>query len=214
MSDECGVYIIKSLDSGRVYVGSSQRVRSRIAQHIKLLDNRKHHNDDMIHEWEKFGSDRFQFALLESCEKDKLRLNEFLWCKHYDSFNPEKGFNKNRSAKPEDFEPPHLLMNPHLWPMFSGWSHGLLLLALKMDRNNIVIISAKDRKVLASALGIAVQTFNNRMASIVKNGTISRVNNGEYVIDNSVVKWGKYQKLSARDIYAMLRYEEYQEKVA
>lgn len=212
MSDICGVYIIKSLESGRVYIGSSKRVRARIARHVKLLNNRKHHNDDMIGEWEKFGEDSFEFSLIEECNEDMLRVREFMWCKKYDVFNPLNGFNKNLPVNIEATEPPHFLFNCNFALRTRCCSFkALIFFMFKMDKYNIFSLSSRDRKILASACSISLNTINIYISSMCGNDIISKLDNGCYIVNRTLCRWGVYEKLSVDDIHIRLTGLKYSE---
>lgn len=49
-----GVYIIKNLKTGKVYVGSSNHVDTRIHDHFSLLEAKKHYNWKMQKEYNNY----------------------------------------------------------------------------------------------------------------------------------------------------------------
>lgn len=202
MTDICGVYIIKSLESGRVYVGSSQKVMGRIKQHIKLLNARKHHNDDMIDEWEKFGQKKFDFELLEKCRPEERKAKEFAWCMKYKAFEAANGFNKNKPASYNNLEPAHLLVNCMALIKIPGGSKNLFtFLSWAMNSRNVLFFNRRDRKIAASALGCSLSAINNKLSTLMKGGYIRKLNDGSYEIEKTVVKWGKYQKSTYEDLH-------------
>jgi hypothetical protein len=49
-----GYYILKNLANNRIYIGSSSNISCRIKRHIKNLENNKHKNKELQHDW-NFG---------------------------------------------------------------------------------------------------------------------------------------------------------------
>lgn len=65
MPDVSGVYLIRNVVNGRVYVGSSCLVHKRLDAHKSLLNRQKHHNRHLQAAWNKYGASSFSFQLLE-----------------------------------------------------------------------------------------------------------------------------------------------------
>lgn len=62
-----GVYAIRHIASGRVYVGSSLRIHDRWAGHVRDLERGRHGSRHLQHAWSKYGADAFEFIVLETC---------------------------------------------------------------------------------------------------------------------------------------------------
>ena len=73
-----GIYEIKNKLNNHRYVGSSIDIKERIAKHIRLLNKNKHHCKHLQYAWNKYGSNHFEFNVLEICEpiKDTLLFIE------------------------------------------------------------------------------------------------------------------------------------------
>lgn len=67
-SSKSGVYQIRNLTNGRVYVGSAKRFKQRYSEHVKSLGKGTHHNKFLQHDFNKCGSDEFIFEVLEVIE--------------------------------------------------------------------------------------------------------------------------------------------------
>lgn len=66
LGEQVGVYLIRNLDNGRVYIGStSVSFRSRWARHINDLCKGQHQNALLQYDWDHKTPDRFQFDVLE-----------------------------------------------------------------------------------------------------------------------------------------------------
>lgn len=60
-----GVYIIKNMKNGKVYVGSSADIPTRWSKHRGTLEAGTHHNTKLQRAWLKYGRDVFSFEVVE-----------------------------------------------------------------------------------------------------------------------------------------------------
>lgn len=68
---DCGVYKIVNKINGKVYIGSSCDVKSRWSHHRSDLCRGVHHNRYLQRAWDKYGSDAFEFYLVEKCSREE-----------------------------------------------------------------------------------------------------------------------------------------------
>lgn len=66
-----GIYGIRCLANGRVYVGQSQNMESRWSGHRRELRQGTHYNDHLQNAWNKYGADNFAFFICEEVSKEK-----------------------------------------------------------------------------------------------------------------------------------------------
>lgn len=71
-----GIYKIVNKIDGKYYVGSSQNIQYRWTEHKRRLNGNCHHNDYLQHAWNKYGSESFDFIILESTDIDKTMVIE------------------------------------------------------------------------------------------------------------------------------------------
>ena len=71
-----GIYIIKNLKNGKVYVGQSRDIYRRWKEHKNELNKNKHCNVKLQNAWNKYGSDAFSFIIQLECSVDDLNDNE------------------------------------------------------------------------------------------------------------------------------------------
>lgn len=68
--DKQGVYVIKCLSSEKIYVGSTTMTfLKRYRHHLTQLQNNNHKNSHLQNSYNKYGSDNFEFDILEICDK-------------------------------------------------------------------------------------------------------------------------------------------------
>lgn len=75
---ESGIYIIRNVVNGRVYVGSAENFTARWNKHLRELKSGKHFNSKLQRAWNKYGSECFTFEPIVYCPKDQLFFHEQL----------------------------------------------------------------------------------------------------------------------------------------
>src|SRR5690606_4713108 len=70
-SKKGGVYQIRNLINGKIYIGSAKCVQVRASQHLSKLKQGKHANKHLQNAFNKHGEDAFLFEVLEVVEGDK-----------------------------------------------------------------------------------------------------------------------------------------------
>lgn len=71
-----GIYQIKNIVSGKLYVGSSNIVQKRRSQHLRELRKGIHSNLKLQNAWNKYGESNFEFSIIETCEVEDLQTRE------------------------------------------------------------------------------------------------------------------------------------------
>jgi group I intron endonuclease len=85
-----GIYIIKNIKTGKVYVGSSVKLEAREQRHFKNLIDGNHHSNKLQNSYNKYGKDYFIFEPIEEYEEidnEILIEREQHWIDFYDSYN-------------------------------------------------------------------------------------------------------------------------------
>ncbi|MFA6571307.1 MAG: GIY-YIG nuclease family protein [Bacteroidota bacterium] len=102
-----GVFAIKNLKTGRVWLGSTMNLKNIYIRYQILLNNGKHINSRLQEDWHTFGEESFEFEVLDTLElkegpdynySEDLEILEMLWL---DKFRPleEKTYNKNEKIR-------------------------------------------------------------------------------------------------------------------
>lgn len=99
------IYCIKSIDTGKVYVGKSVNVKARWYAHRSALKdtafNKKKCNRRLWADVQKFGIDRFEFSILEQfeeVEESVLSDREVFWMDKLQAYDSGKGYNLMRDS--------------------------------------------------------------------------------------------------------------------
>ena len=98
-----GIYVIKNLINGKIYVGKSKNCYKRLHQHLSdiNIDSRNYNeNPHLLNAFKKYGSDNFDYYIVEKFNEENeeileklLAERELYWMKELDSLNKEKGYN-------------------------------------------------------------------------------------------------------------------------
>lgn len=103
---KAGIYCIKNLRDDKVYVGRSVDIERRLAQHRRSLQLGKstHH---LQNAWNKYGSDAFEFTVLEYCDPTETVLKEAQWIKALSACLRTSGYNLNEESGDGSFTQSH-----------------------------------------------------------------------------------------------------------
>ena len=78
----CGIYCIKNVKNGKVYVGQSVKIEKRFAKHKRELNKNEHWIKELQKDWNDNETD-FEFLIIELCEKNELNDKERYWISYY-----------------------------------------------------------------------------------------------------------------------------------
>lgn len=94
-----GVYAIRCLENGKVYIGSAVNFRSRWRVHRCHLSKGTHHSQHLQFAWNKYGADRFIFEILETVlDRSNLIQVEQAWLDRIRPFDRKIGYNLSPTA--------------------------------------------------------------------------------------------------------------------
>jgi len=95
-----GIYQIRNIVNGRVYVGSAINIDRRWREHRIMLKRNLHSSIRLQHSWNKHGTTAFIFELLEYVEdRAILVVREQFWMDRLSAAHRERGLNMRPSAK-------------------------------------------------------------------------------------------------------------------
>jgi group I intron endonuclease len=88
-----GIYMIKNLVNGKVYIGKTKNLYRRRHQHFQELKKNKHLNNYLQKSFNKYGSENFEFIVIECAKNELLGKREYYWCEYYKSYQRSCGYN-------------------------------------------------------------------------------------------------------------------------
>ncbi len=100
-ANKSGIYQIRNLVDGKVYIGSCKTFKVRAKQHETQLTNCNHFNRHLQSAWNKHGGDVFLFKVLEIVngeKKDRTKREEEILLELYYSGRWEECYNFNKHA--------------------------------------------------------------------------------------------------------------------
>lgn len=89
-----GVYKIRNIQTGKVYIGSSKNLKNRIRDHRIALKNNQN-SPYLQRAYNKYGKANFEFKVLLRCDAQRavLLVHEQHFIDIYDATNPKYGYN-------------------------------------------------------------------------------------------------------------------------
>jgi len=88
-----GVYQIRCIPTGKVYIGSAVDLQHRWEQHRRSLRRDDHRNIHLQYAWDKYGEQNFEFSVLEFVEASDLLRAEQEWINRTGCADRNVGFN-------------------------------------------------------------------------------------------------------------------------
>lgn len=88
-----GVYCIRHIDSGKIYIGSAVDIARRWREHRTRLNCGNHGNEYLQRSWSKYGQSAFEFYVLEHCEPIVRLMREQHWIDNLQASDERRGFN-------------------------------------------------------------------------------------------------------------------------
>lgn len=82
-----GIYMIKNVVNGKMYIGQSKDIKFRWTHHKCDLRCNCHSNKHLQGAWNKYGEDSFEFSVIEETDPDNLNSRERYWITKYNSVN-------------------------------------------------------------------------------------------------------------------------------
>lgn len=87
-----GIYCLKNLISGKMYIGQSVDIYGRWKEHMSTLRAGRHASHYLQNSFNKHGEKVFLHGVIEHCTKEELNEREYYWINFYDAYN--KGYNQ------------------------------------------------------------------------------------------------------------------------
>ena len=94
-----GIYKIENIINGKIYIGQSLDISTRITQHKSDLAHNRHPNHHLQNSYNKYGKDSFVFTILELCSASQLNKKEKYWIEHYGGKNCQCNYNEKDGGR-------------------------------------------------------------------------------------------------------------------
>lgn len=95
-----GIYKIRNLLNGKVYIGQSIDINNRFRVHKNIIRSTKVFRHLLYKAFNKYGIENFEFNVIEHVEDTNLLdQREQHWLDYYNSYNPEYGYNLRPKAE-------------------------------------------------------------------------------------------------------------------
>lgn len=88
-----GIYCIENVVNHKKYIGQSVDIEYRWKQHKYELNRGCHDNDYLQKSWDKYGSDKFDFCIIELCDISTLDEREVYYIDLYNTLDRNNGYN-------------------------------------------------------------------------------------------------------------------------
>lgn len=92
-----GIYKYQNKLDGTIYIGQSDNIEKRYAQHIYDTTYRPEQGTGIDKAMAEIGRENFTFEIIEYCNVDQLDEKECYWIAYYDSFH--NGYNRTPGGK-------------------------------------------------------------------------------------------------------------------
>lgn len=94
-----GIYQIRNLINGKVYIGSAVNINDRWSLHKHQLNKGNHHSKHLQNAWTKYGKENFVFEILEEIKIEELLEREQFYLDNKTPWDIKIGYNINKSSK-------------------------------------------------------------------------------------------------------------------
>ena len=88
-----GIYKITNLINQKIYVGQSNCIERRFAQHKSPYEQERFKEKPLYLAFKKYGIENFSFEIIEECDESELNKKEEFWIKELKSLVHQNGYN-------------------------------------------------------------------------------------------------------------------------
>lgn len=88
-----GIYKITNNINGKTYVGQSNNIERRFAQHKSPNEQERAQSKPLYKAFKKYGIEHFSFEVIEECSIEELDNREIYWIKELNSLVSQNGYN-------------------------------------------------------------------------------------------------------------------------
>lgn len=145
----CAVYCLKNSQNGKIYVGGTSDLRSRMVAHFYKMKGGYHDSDAIAADAQVFGIGCWEWAIVEDCVKNVLRERETFWIEELGCCDPSIGYNVLRKG----FGGP----NAEHKQAFRAWCAERVKHARLVSPDGLEVVEVVSRVDFAKERGLAVK---------------------------------------------------------
>ncbi len=90
-----GIYKITNKINGKCYIGQSNDIKRRFAQHKSPYEWGRNPESHLYRAFQCYGMENFSFEVIEECSEEQLNDREMYWIEYYHSMVKYDGYNLN-----------------------------------------------------------------------------------------------------------------------
>lgn len=90
----CGIYMIKNIVNGKIYIGQAVDIERRWKKHRSGLRGNDHDNKHLQNAWNKYGQENFEFTVICECDESQLNMMEIDYIAKLKTYDRDFGYNK------------------------------------------------------------------------------------------------------------------------
>ena len=183
-SEQGGIYLLRNLSNGKVYIGKSINLEKRLKEHKLSLIRGDHHNNYLQNAWNKYGEDCFEVEILfNSNNPSELTEKEIHFIKLYNSNNLEYGYNLTSGGEGG-------FINDEVKKKMSISARGLKAsLSIEQVRHiKLAVFCLMDRKEIAEMFNISVKAITQIVIGASYNYVLPELNGKLSCIKKNLIK--------------------------
>jgi len=167
-----GIYLLRNLSDGKVYIGKSINLDKRLREHKLSLARGDHHNNYLQNTWNKYGEDNFEIEILfNSDNSEELNEKEIYFIKLYNSNDLNYGYNLTSGGEGG-------FINDEVKMKMSVSARGLRAsLSIEQVRHiKLAILCLMDRKEISKMFNISTKAITQIVRGISYNYVLPEFN--------------------------------------
>jgi len=178
-----GIYLIRNIVNGKIYIGSSIDMRRRWVRHRFLLEKGVHHSRHLQGAWDAYGGqDGFIFMALEHIEdRAEMLEREQFWLDSTRCTNPARGYNIAKSVTAAGTG---LVVSDATRAKISAAKKGVKKAPFTAEhRRNMVIANRRGRPGRRLLNDAQIAEIKSRLANGEKGAALAR----EFSVNDSII---------------------------
>ena len=179
-----GIYLLRNLSDGKVYIGKSINLEKRLKEHKLSLARGDHHNNYLQNAWNKYGENSFEIEILfNSDSHEELNEKEIYFIKLYKSNDLNYGYNLTSGGEGG-------FINDEVKMKMSVSARGKrALLSIEQVRYiKLAVFCLMDRKEISNLFGTSPKAITQIVMGVSYNYVLPELNDKINNIKQSLIE--------------------------